>query len=78
MEILGALVLIGALTLVYLIGYITGRRHERAAQEEASERLLRLDPPDRTPGLPTNITAAPSTPRQPRWRNGRFGGESQL
>lgn len=54
-------------TVSVLGGYALGRRHERQAQAERVERLSRIDPGDRTPGLPTNINAEPSNVRRGRW-----------
>jgi hypothetical protein len=76
-NLLYAVYVVSYLGLV-VIAYRLGRRHGRDAAEEAQERLLRLEPPDRTPGLPTNTEADPSTPREVRWRSGRFGGDSHM
>ena len=71
------LTIVGALVLAWL-AYRAGQGGGRRQAEEAQERLLRLDPPDRTSGLPTNLGVEPSRPRTPRWRSGRFDGNSQL
>lgn len=47
------------------------RRGRRLAEADA-ERLLRIDPPRRTAGAPTNVDSEPSSPRKPRWRSGTF------
>jgi hypothetical protein len=52
-----------------IIGILLGRRIERRAQEAVSERLRRIDPGSRTPGLPTNNDSEPATVRKARiWR----------
>ena len=55
-----------------LAGYALGRYHERQAATEAAERMLRLDPPRRTAGAPTNLDAPPSGVDRPKWRSGTF------
>lgn len=67
-----ATVFIATLMLVYLIGYWTGRRHERDVAGEQERLAARIDPPNRTAGMPTNLSEAPSEIREPRWRSGQF------
>ena len=58
--------------VIYLIGCLHGSAWQRRQCEAEDERLRRIDPPDRPAGLPTNVGAEPSTPRQPKWRSGTF------
>lgn len=61
--------LIALLVATSLGFYALGRYHERSAQREAQERLRRIDPGSRTPGLPTNHDSEPSAVRKARmWR----------
>lgn len=69
---LDAIMFIMVLMLVYLLGYLTGRAHERDVAGEQERLAARIDPPNRTAGIPTNTSMEPSEVRQPRWRNGQF------
>lgn len=63
------IVVLGLVSLSLLGGYALGRFHERQAQTEATERMSRIDPGSRTPGLPTNRSGEPSEVRKARmWR----------
>lgn len=62
--------------IALLAGWAMGYRHGRSdgVRDGLSrlDRMLRIDPPGRTEGLPTNLDAEPSIPRRPRWRAGSF------
>lgn len=55
-----------------LIGWWGGRNDGLRLARVEQERMTRLAPPNRTPGLPTNTTGPPSEVRNTRWRNGQF------
>lgn len=54
------------------LGYKWGRADGVRDGLSRLDRMLRIDPPGRTEGLPTNVDAEPSIPRRPRWRAGSF------
>lgn len=76
--IINALVGIGISTAAYWIGYRTGVRWEARRQAEERERMSRIEPPERTPGQPTNLDAPPSVVRSPRIRGSRWGSEGDV
>lgn len=53
-------------------GFRYGFRSGRRRTEEEHERMLRIEPPRRTPGMPTNHDADPSSTIRSRWRPGQF------
>lgn len=65
-------VLFVAMCLVFGSGVRMGYMWGRQDAEEAADRMLRIDPPNRTPGLPTNASEPTSDLRRPRWRSGQF------
>lgn len=58
----------------YLLGYLTGRRHQKQVCDEAEERLASIEPPTRAAGQPTNVDGPPSRINQPKWRQGMLRG----
>lgn len=66
MEIVGIWI---ACAVWAVVGWVQGRAHLRRSQERDQERLSRIDPGPRTPGLPTNVDGEPSEVRRARmWR----------
>ena len=63
---------LGVLPLTIGIGYWLGIRHERERVAEEAERMSRIDPPNRRPGLPTNLDAEPSVVHDPRIRRAHW------
>lgn len=57
---------VGLSALAFLGGVVVGRRHERERAAEEADRMLRIDPPNRTQGLPTNLDGEPSNIKKPR------------
>lgn len=71
-DLIVTIVIVAGIALVFTGGYVAGRHNGRIEAEEAADRLLRIDPPNRTLGAPTNLGAQPSATTRPRWSSGRF------
>lgn len=47
-------------------GYAFGKRQGLRDAAEEADRMLRIDPPNRTEGLPTNLDGEPAVIKKPR------------
>jgi hypothetical protein len=63
---------IGALAVGYWLGRIHMHNIMADAIEAALDRQNRIEPPQRTPGQPTNMASEPSRVTQPRIRKSHF------
>lgn len=69
---------LGLAVVGLLAGYAIGRWHEREAQRERREHMLRVEPPERDPGQPTNLAGPPSRVTPSRYLNRRWASEEDL
>lgn len=60
--------------VAYWAGYQIANRQLSYRVEEQVDRMYRIEPPERTPGQPTNMNAAPSRVRKSRYRNVTWKG----
>lgn len=66
------IIMAALLTIAGAAGVLWGIREGRRQEREYMNRMRRIEPTGRTPGLPTNMDVEPSTPRRSRWRAGSF------
>jgi hypothetical protein len=72
--------LVGLALVTWIVwgAYRLGRRHEARAQAAERERMALIEPPERTPGQPTNLDSPPSVVRSPRIRGSRWSSEGDM
>lgn len=70
--IIVCLVALAVLSITHGLAWTLGSAQGWRRGEAERERMLRIDPPARTEGAPTNLGVEPSTPRKPLWRSGSF------